>query len=182
MEHAQKKTLSLIQTWFEKNSPDHWVAEKSLDCTGRNCCKSVFQNLLMKTPLREMCHQKDSIKKPRKESCIWVILLSGECVISSVLFHHNKNLKQWTSITVLRWASITALRQTSITALGWTSVTAQLYLENKGKYILKAWGHANPKDEEKRERVREQERPPALWLLFLYAFSPLPGPTLCKLG
>ena len=46
----------------------------------------------------------------------------GECVISLVLSHHNKNLKRWTSIT----------------ALGQTSVTAQFYLENKGKYILEA--------------------------------------------
>ena len=41
-------------------------------------------------------------------------------VISSVLSHHNKNLK----------------RQTSFTALGWTSVIAQFYLESKGKYLL----------------------------------------------
>ena len=157
------------------------MAEKSLDCTGRNCCKSVFQNLLMKTPLREMCHQKNSTKKSRKESCIWVILLSGECVISSVLSHHNKNLKQWTSVTALRQASITALGQTSVTALrrsrvtalGWASVTAQLYLENKGKYILKAWRHANPKDLKRRgkESERAEENPSPLVLLFICFFS-----------
>ena len=64
----------------------------------------------------------------------------GECVISSVLSLHNKNLK----------------RQTSFTALGWTSVRApcysSVYLESKGKYILEAWGHANPKDVKRRER------------------------------
>lgn len=38
--------------------------------------------------------------------------VSGECVISSVLSHHDKNLKRW------------------------TSVTAQFYFKNKGKYIL----------------------------------------------
>ena len=134
----------------------------------------------MKTPLREMCHQKNSTKKSRKESCICVILLSGECVISSVLSHHNKNLKQWTSVTVLRQASITALgqtsvtalRRTSITALGWTSVTAQLYLKNKGKYILKAWGHANPKDMKRRgrERERAKETPSPLAPLFICFF------------
>ena len=26
-------------------------------------------------------------------------VMSGECVISSVLSHHNKKLKQWTSVT-----------------------------------------------------------------------------------
>ena len=55
-------------------------------------------------------------------------------------------------------------------------VTAQFYLENKGKYILEVWGRANPKDakrEKEREcaRARERERPPALWLLFLYVSS-----------
>ena len=41
-------------------------------------------------------------------------------------------------------------------------VTAQFYLESKGKYILKAWGRANPKDGKRRE-----EKPLAhFWLLF----------------
>ena len=54
---------------------------------------------------------------------------------------------------------------TIITAFRWTSVTAQFYLESKGKYILEAWGHADPKD------VREErERPLALWLLFVCFF------------
>ena len=35
-----------------------------------------------------------------------------------------------------------------------SSQTDQFYLENKVKYTLKAWGHANPKDA-KRERDRE---------------------------
>ena len=36
--------------------------------------------------------------------------------------------------------------------------TDQFYLENKGKYILEAWGHANLKDVKRREREREKER------------------------
>ena len=35
--------------------------------------------------------------------------------------------------------------------------------------------------ESEKVRKRERERPPALWLLFLYFFPP-PGPALCKLG
>ena len=31
-------------------------------------------------------------------------------------------------------------------------ITAQFYLENKGKYILEAWWHADPKDRKGRER------------------------------
>ena len=32
------------------------------------------------------------------------------------------------------------------------------------------------------QNTRREERPPAMWLLFLYVFSPPPGPALCKLG
>ena len=35
---------------------------------------------------------------------------------------------------------------------------------------------AYPKD------AKRRERPPALWLLFLYVFSTPPEPALCKLG
>ena len=64
-------------------------------------------------------------------------VMSGECVISSVLSRHHKNLKRRTlkpsdrlclsSRTDQCYSSVLQLR-----------VTAQLYLENKGKYILKA--------------------------------------------
>ena len=54
----------------------------------------------------------------------------GEFVISWVLSHHNKILKQRPSVT--------ALGRTSVRPLRWTSVTAQFYLESKGKYILQA--------------------------------------------
>ena len=54
-------------------------------------------------------------------------LLSRECVISLIRSPHNKSLKQWTSLTVLRRTSITAFGQTSVTALGRTSVTALCY-------------------------------------------------------
>ena len=75
-----------------------------------------------------------------------------------------------------------------VTALGQIGVTAQFYLENKGKYILKVWWHANPKDMKRREREiksrreskrgsereskRVRETPLAYWLPFLCFFSP----------
>ena len=71
--------------------------------------------------------------------------LSGECVTSSVLSCHNKNLK---------W---------------WTSVTAQFYLESKRKYILKVWGQANPKDEKEKRGAQ-----PNFGSSF-YVFSSSPG-------
>ena len=40
----------------------------------------------------------------------------------------------------------------------YSSLTDQFYLETKEKYILKAWGHAHPKDEKERERERDRER------------------------
>ena len=49
-------------------------------------------------------------------------------------------------------------------------VAARFYLENKGKYILEAWGHEDLKDPKRRERESVRERPLALWLLFLYVF------------
>ena len=41
-------------------------------------------------------------------------------------------------------------------------VTAQFYLTSKGKWVLKAWGRADPKDAKRRAAQ--------FWLLFLYAF------------
>ena len=52
------------------------------------------------------------------------------------------------------------------------SVTAQFYLD-KGKYVLEARACGPKRCEGKREseHARAGERPPALWLLFVYAFS-----------
>ena len=49
-------------------------------------------------------------------------------------------------------------------------VTAQFYLENKGKYILKVWGHADPKDV-KRRRGKERDHACA------HGREPLPAPS-----
>ena len=54
-------------------------------------------------------------------------------------------------------------------------VTAQLYLENKGKYILEAWkgspflqqGHADSEDEKRRERERAPSPLAPLFICFL---------------
>ena len=58
--------------------------------------------------------------------------------------------------------------------------TDQFYLEDKGKYILEAWGHADLKDVKRSERDNERKNEcahagkrhptPALWFLFLYVF------------
>ena len=65
----------------------------------------------------------------------------------------------------------------------YSSRTDQSYLENKGKYILEAWGHADPNDTKRRERekkrentcmrVRGIESPGPLAPLFMCFFLPL---------
>ena len=90
--------------------------------------------------------------------------LSGECVISSVLSHHSKNLKWQTSVTA----------RLQLTFKQQTSISAQFYLASKGKYILKAGRQANTKE----ETIRGVQ----FWLLFSYIFPPPPEPALCKLG
>ena len=49
-----------------------------------------------------------------------VFLLSGECVISLVLSHHNKNLKRGINQRYSPWT-------TSVIALGWTSAAAPCF-------------------------------------------------------
>ena len=53
-------------------------------------------------------------------------------------------------------------------------VTAQFYLENKGKYIVKVWGHHDPKDRKRRERGPPPPRP--LAPLFMFFLRPLGCP------
>jgi len=103
--------------------------------------------------------------------------MSGECVVSSVLSHHNRSLKQWTSVTALGWASITALGQTSVTALRWTSVTALCYssaLFRKQRKIhpwgMRAWQPKTRK--EKRKGERDKHHSP-LAPLFMFSLLPL---------
>ena len=87
---------------------------------------------------------------------------------------------QFCFVTIKIWSdgqtSVTGLGRTSVTALcnflGCTSVTAQFYLEIKGKYILEAWGHANPKDPKRREA------PSPILAPHFICFSLPPDPTL----
>ena len=77
----------------------------------------------------------------------WSFFLSGEYVTSSVLSHHNKNLKRWTSVTALR-QTVSQLLNRSVLQL---HVISQFYLENEGKCIIEAWGYAYPKDAKRRQ-------------------------------
>ena len=72
------------------------------------------------------------------------IIMSGECVISLVLSHHNKNLKWRTNIS--------ALRRTSITAPCYSSIL----FRKQRKIHPKVWGHADPKDTKREERERNK--------------------------
>ena len=93
--------------------------------------------------------------------------MSEECVISSVLFRHNRNLKRGTSIRALG-QTMSQLSDRSVIQF---RVAGQFYLENKGKCILKAWRHADPKDSKRRER----ETPSSLAPLFMFFLSSLLG-------
>ena len=94
--------------------------------------------------------------------CNCCLELSGKCLISSVLSRHNK-----------RWSDEPAL-QLSDRPVSQLHFTAQFHLENKGKYILEAWGHKNPKTQrEEREHPRRRETPGLLAPLFICFFLPL---------
>ena len=113
---------------------------------------SRFFRLLNCKAQHEICHLLN-FSLPR-------VILLGECVVSSVLSHCNKNLKWWASVTALRW----------------TSVKAQFYLENKQNTSSRHEGMPT-------QKMQREERPLAqFWLLFLHAFFSSPGPALCKLG
>ena len=104
----------------------------------------------------------------------------GTCVTSLVLSHRSKNLKQrtdqcYTSVWFPRFCLAAGKIWIDRPVLQ-LCVTAQFHLASKGKYILKAWGQANPRDAKKRGALTQ------FWLLFLCVFSPPPEPTLCKLG
>ena len=81
--------------------------------------------------------------KRKSERFTW-FTLSGECVISSVLSHHSKNLKQWTDQC---YSSVLFRKQRKIHPQG-----VRL-------------------DQPKRH---EEKPPAQVWLLFLYVFSLLP--------
>ena len=74
--------------------------------------------------------------------------------------------------------------------LCYSSWTDQSYLENKGKYILEAWGHADPNHTKRRERKKKREylharawdRKPWPFGSSFYVFFPPPGPALYKSG
>ena len=80
--------------------------------------------------------------------------MSEEFVIFSVLSHHNKILKGQTDGPVLQ------LR-----------VTVQFHLESKGKYILKVWRPANPKEEKRREARTTSQFGSSFYMFFLLPLS-----------
>jgi len=104
-----------------------------------------------------------------------ITILSGECNLGSV-----SSQQRFEAMDVKALGASELLD-----SLCYSSWTDQFYLENKGKYTLESWRHADLKDSEMRERERERgrmstcmqgrerERPPARWLLFLCFFLPL---------
>ena len=130
---------------------------------------------------------------------------SQASVLSSVLSHLNKNLKQRTLgptmchssqrdlvIALRSWTDrVIPLRSRTDCVIALRSVlqlyvTALFYLENSRKIHPQGVRACQPKDAKRREwgewtSVQERERPLDLWLLFSCFFLP-PGPALCKSG
>ena len=109
--------------------------------------------------------------------CLLLCLASALPGPSSPGCFRQVKSKSWHYICLQNvWFTRFCLATGKIWSNGWTSVIAQFYLANKGKYILKAWGWADPKD------AKRRETPAQFWLLILYVFSLPPEPALCKLG
>ena len=112
--------------------------------------------------------------------CPCYTILSGECNLGSV-----SSQQRFEAMDVKALGASELLD-----SLCYSSWTDQFYLENKGKYTLEAWGHADLKDSKMRERGRmstctqgrERERETPSPLAPLFMFFPPPGPALCKLG
>ena len=100
--------------------------------------------------------------------------LSGECNILGSVSSQQKY--EATDVKALCVSQLSA-RQC------YSSRTDQFYLENKEKYVLKAWGHAHPKDEKEREKEtesapageRKRERDPGPLAPLFICFFPPPG-------
>ena len=143
-----------------------------------DCSHETERHLLLK---RKAMTNLDNILQSRD-----IILLAKVCLAKAIVRGVCNFLGSVSSQEKFEATDVEALSASQLL----DSVTAQFYLENKGKYILEAWGHANPKGMKRREREREREcmhgreTPPSspdIGPLFLYVFSS-PGPVLCKLG
>ena len=87
--------------------------------------------------------------------------LSWECVISLVLSRHNENLKWWMLKPSDRPCHSSGMDQC------YSSVLFRKEKKIHPRGLRACW-------------PKRHERALALWLLFWYAFSPHPGPILCK--
>ena len=93
----------------------------------------------------------------------WWVDLLGECNLLGCVLSQQR----------FEATDIKALGAPQVSdSLCYSSWTDQFYLENKGKYILEAWGHADPKDMKRRGAGRERDLRPfgsSLDMFFLLA-------------
>jgi len=75
--------------------------------------------------------------------------MSGEC--NSLSLVSSQQRFEATDVKALSMSQL-------LDSLCYSSWIDQFYLDNKGKYILKTWGYADPKDVKRRETERETER------------------------
>ena len=95
-----------------------------------------------------------------KTQCFFFFLhtfinLWNQCWVGSILTLYSYvrgicNFLGSVSLQQKKWSDGPALQPSDEPVLK-LYVTAQFYLESKGKHILEAWGHADPKDTKRRE-------------------------------
>ena len=181
MKREKKQDLVMgKKTHGQRSRPKHWPRQvggglRSYDCEVREERKYP-PGCLGKEPERHRGTR--GIGRTRLKAEDSTSLMSGECNhLGSV---SSQQRFEATDIKVL------AASQLSDSPC-YGSWADQFYLENKGKYILKVWGHADPKDVKRRERERERvrarrrERPRPFGSSF-HIFFPLPRPCICRLG
>ena len=150
MKRERKQDLVMEKkTHGQRSRPKHWP--RQVGGSLRSCDDEVREErkyppwCLGKEPERHRGTR--GIGRTRLKAEDSMFLMSGECnLLGSV------SSQQRFAATDIKALGVSQL----LDSLCYSSWTDPFYLENKGKYILEAWGHADPKDVKRRERERER--------------------------
>ena len=162
------KTNTLLIFWMNRQGPESMLVHMASACPckewkwGRHPKAHHIPSCSPPPPLHPLIHTRTNCRRTSSRFSgdfqPQDFLLLEKSVISSVLSHRSKNLK---------WLM--------------NQYYSSVLLASKGKYILKVWGQADPKDRKRREA--------SIFLGFLLLYfcllpnsHPHPEPVLCKLG